>query len=415
MPGRTRRLRVGVLSLAALLLLSLVASQSTAVRKSARAVISSVRGILLRPNRPRVAWESARPAQEGMDPEALRRLSQALADAGTTSFLVVRGNRVVYEWYSAGSGPNVPHGMAAMAKAVTGTVALMAAVTDRRLALDDPASKYIPRWQTDSLRRAIRIRHLASHRSGMEDVDFGLGMAKQLNGWKQRYFDHPGDRFDLAIDTAAILFPPGTRIGYSGVGYYALAYALGFSVREAPEREIKTLLRERVFQPLGIPDGNYKLSYEESYDVDGMTLYALGSGADYSARAAARIGELMLDHGRFGDRRLLDSGLVAEVLKPGPDSAPPPSGLPEAPPAAGSGWWLNIWASWPGVPRDAFAGIGAEHQVILVVPSLDLVMVRLGKRLSPDPAQFESALREQLFNPLIRAIVGPSSRMGSKP
>lgn len=411
-----RRGRGGFLALVAVLLLFLAVTQRVAIREKLDNGIESARRLLRRHERPHVAWTTARPEDEGLSGEALEDLGEALDTAGTAAFLVVRGDRVVYEKYGSGSGPNVPSGMSALAKAVTGTVVVLAAATDGRLALDDLASKYIPRWRTDSLRGKIRIRDLVAHRSGMEDVDFGLGAEKRLDGWQQPYFDRRGERYALALDSAAILFQPGTRIGYSGVGYYALAYALTAALKEAPQAHLKTFLRERVMLPLGIPDDNWQMNYGEKHDVEGMTLYAIGSGADYTARAAAKIGELFLDHGRAGDRRLLDSGMVARALEPGPEPAPPPGrGLPDAPPMAGGGWWLNVWGSWPGVPSDAYAGLGAGHQVVLVVPSLDLVMVRMGKDLSPDPAQFDNALRERLFSPLMRAVIGPSSRRGKQP
>ena len=142
-----------------------------------------------------------------------------------------------------------------------------------------------------------------------------------------------------------------------------------------------------------------------------MTLYAMGSGADYTARAAARMGQLVLDFGRWGDRRLLDSSLVAWSLQPATAQLPPDSGDYRRPPSTrGGGWSLNSRASWPEVPRDAVAGMGSGHEIILIVPSLDLVMVRLGRALSPD-AQFSPTMRDRLFAPLMRAVIGPSSRM----
>lgn len=220
----------------------------------------------------------------------------------------------------------------------------------------------------------------------------------------------------MAIGTAPILYPPGTRASYSGVGYYALAYALAASLKGAPQQDVRTLLRDRIMRPLGIPDDNWRLSYGTPYNVDGMTLYAMGSGAEYSARAVARMGELMLDHGRFGDRQLIDSAVIARALQPA--TAPLPAGpgpYPEPPVGAGGGWWLNVRGSWPHVPRDAFAGMGGGQEAVLVVPSLDLVMVRLGKELSSGEGDYTAAYRERLFDPLMHAVIGPSSRMRSSP
>jgi hypothetical protein len=61
---------------------------------------------------------------------------------------------------------------------------------------------------------------------------------------------------------------------------------------------------------------------------------------------------------------------------------------------------------WEHVPKDAFAGAGAGHQILLVVPSLDLIVVRFGSDLSDDAENegFWTAAELKLFNPVMDAI-----------
>lgn len=395
-----------------LVFLPVVIAYRGGVRRSLHAAVEFARHGVHRTGRARIGWLTADPGAEGLSRAVLDSMRAVLAAHGTAAFLVVRGNHVVYEWYGPKSGPDRPYMTSAMAKAVTGDIALLAAITDGRLSLDDPAWRYIPDWRDDSVRSKIRIRDLASHQSGIDDVDFGLAGEHRAEGWKQVYYDHPERRFRMAIADAPIRYPPGSHFSYSGVGFYALAYALTASLQSAPQRDARSFLRERIMDPVGIPDADWRLSYGQSYQVDGMTLYAIGSGAHYTARAVARMGQLMLDHGRWGSRQLLDSALIASALKPASGQLDADSaGLVQMPVASGGGWWLNVRGSWPAVPRDAFAGIGADHETVLVVPSMDLVMVRLGKALSPDPAKFISGFRDDLFDPLMKAVIGPSSRM----
>jgi len=363
--------------------------------------------------RPRIAWSSASPRSEGLDPQALDRMIDDLASVRTYALLVVRGNRIVREWYAPNTGPNRPLGLAAVAKAVAATVLLMAEVTDRKIRLEDSASRFLPPWKTDSMRSRIRIRDLAFHTSGMEDIDFDQAELGGVSGWRKRYYDQDADRFFLARDTAAILFPPGTTVSYSGMGYYPLAYALTVALAGGPAADVKTYLRNRVMQPVGIPDDQWVLSYGESYPMDGMILYAIGSGADYTPRAAARMGQLLLDHGRWDGTQILDSAVVAATMTEGSRLPLAPGSDPKASPAAG--WWLNTRGTWPEIPLDAWMGIGSGHRIILVVPSLDLVVVRLGETMDPDPTKFEQSLRDHLLAPLMRAVVGPSSRGSDRP
>ncbi|HSB55170.1 MAG TPA: serine hydrolase, partial [Gemmatimonadales bacterium] len=312
---------------------------------------------------------------------------------------MIRGNRLAYEWYPRWSGPNTRHGLGAMAKATTGELALLVEASDRRVAYEDFAAQYIPPWRNDSLRSKIRLEDLAAHQSGLATEDFGTPQG----GWQQPYFKHPEWRFRIALGDVPIVYPPGTRYNYAGSGYYVLAYALTAALHNAPYHDIPTLLRERIMRPMGVPDADWQLSYGQSYPMDGMTLYAMGSGASYTARAAARVGQLILDHGRWGTQQLLDSALVAWSIRPATVPLPADEGGYRRPPSTqGGGWSVNARASWPEVPRDAIAGMGTGHEIILVVPSLDLVMVRMGKALSSD-ADFGPVLRDRLFAPLMRA------------
>ncbi|MHC4511976.1 MAG: hypothetical protein ACYTAO_24030, partial [Planctomycetota bacterium] len=81
-----------------------------------------------------------------------------------------------------------------------------------------------------------------------------------------------------------------------------------------------------------------------------------------------------------------------------------PAGNPA--PASGLGWWTNFDGVWAKVPRDAFAGAGAGNQVLLVVPSLDLIVVRNGSNLydSSKGEGFWAGIEQYLFNPVIEAI-----------
>src|SRR5262245_9143049 len=67
------------------------------------------------------------------------------------------------------------------------------------------------------------------------------------------------------------------------------------------------------------------------------------------------------------------------------------------------GWWSNKEAAVGKLPKDAFWGSGAGHQVLLVVPSLRLIAVRNGESLS-STTNYDAGLREYFFDPLLTAI-----------
>jgi hypothetical protein len=74
----------------------------------------------------------------------------------------------------------------------------------------------------------------------------------------------------------------------------------------------------------------------------------------------------------------------------------------------GIGWWNNNEGEYVKLPKDAFWGSGAGHQIVLVVPSLNLIAVRNGELLAPagfEPSQYHEPVRRYLFEPLVDALI----------
>jgi CubicO group peptidase (beta-lactamase class C family) len=137
--------------------------------------------------------------------------------------------------------------------------------------------------------------------------------------------------------------------------------------------------------------------------VDGLTLYANWGGGAFTARAVARAGRLLLRQGDWQGEPVLDAAWVARSTTAA--GTPLPDRRRDPAPAAGVCGYSNDDGVWPVVPRDAFAGAGAGHQLLLVVPSLDLIVVRNGQALSGERREgFWGPLYRHLFVPLLDAL-----------
>ena len=355
-------------------------------------------------------WTSASPESQGMSSAKLKEMTHALAARSTSGLLVVRHDRVVCEWYGPGAGPAIPHGTASLAKAIVGGVALAVGITDGRVALDDPAAKFIPQWRADPRKSRITLRQLGSHTSGLDDAEDRDLPHERLTGWQGDFWKRPApprDPFTIARDVTPVIFEPGARFAYSNPGIGMLMYALTAALRDAPQRDVRTLLRDRVMGAIGVPDAEWNVGYNQTITVDDLPLVAAWGGASYTARAAARVGRLLLRQGDWEGRQLLSPEAVRQVTSDA--GTPGPCGI---------GWWSNNDGHCPSLPKDAYWGAGAGHQTLLVVPSLSLIAVRNGRELpavatSGAAADYASPTFKWLFAPLMDAITDQVSPVGS--
>ena len=121
---------------------------------------------------------------------------------------------------------------------------------------------------------------------------------------------------------------------------------------------------DQVFRPLGMQHAVFETDASGTF-VSSSYLYA-------SARDWARLGQLMLDGGAINGRRLLSEDWVRRA------TAPNGSGNERA---YGYMWWLNRGDEelrFSALPADAFYASGNRAQVLMVIPSRELVIVRLG-------------------------------------
>jgi CubicO group peptidase (beta-lactamase class C family)/predicted GH43/DUF377 family glycosyl hydrolase len=250
-------------------------------------------------------WQTATPESQGMSGEKLRALAQVMQAKKTTALLVVRHDKIVYEWYAPGHDAERPQGTASLAKALVGGLSLAVALTDGKLSLDDPAARFIPQWNDDPKRARITLRHLGSHTSGLDDAESDDLPHERLTGWKGDFWKRlpvPSDPFTLARDRTEMLFEPGQRLHYSNPGIAMLGWCVTAAIQDGPHKDLRTLLRERVMRPIGIADREWSVGYHGTFEVDGLPLVATWGGATITPRATARLGRLVLREGDWDGR-----------------------------------------------------------------------------------------------------------------
>ncbi|HLJ92810.1 MAG TPA: serine hydrolase [Gemmataceae bacterium] len=338
-----------------------------------------------------------------MSQKKLDALKDELARRKTRAFLVIRNDRIIYEWYGADHGPTKKHGAASLSKATVVGLALALLLSDGKLQLDTRVADLVPAWNTDGRKRRITLRQLGSHTSGLADAEQDRLPHAKLTGWKGDFWkqlDSANDPFTLARDHAPVLFEPGTRLQYSNPGIAMLGYAITTALKDAPQKDIRTLLRDRVMRPIGVTDSDWSVGYGKTFRVDGLPLVAGWGGGSYTARALAGIGRLLLREGDWDGQRILSKEAVRQVTGD--------AGLPGH---CGMGFWTNGDGRYSELPRDTYYGAGAGDQLLIVIPSLNLIVVRNGETLAPEPkdakdvfAAFHDQRVKILFEPLLAAV-----------
>ena len=243
-----------------------------------------------------------------------------------------------------------------------GVTALGLAIQDGKVRLDDRAAKHHP---------SLGVPPESNRETGWIEEITILRLATQTAG-----FDQLGDEGELRYE-------PGTMWSYSNPGPNWLAECLTLTYR----RDLKELMFERVFEPIGIAREDLhwrKNSYRAPLIGDGIPNREFGSGISANVDALARIGLLYLREGRWEDQQLIPAEFVRLLSNPveGVAGLPAPRSAKrfgeEVSSRYGLLWWNNSVGKIEGVPRDAFWAWGARESIILVVPSLDLVVARAG-------------------------------------
>jgi CubicO group peptidase (beta-lactamase class C family) len=288
---------------------------------------------------------------------------------------VVRDGRVIAERYADGVGIDTPLLGFSMTKSVIN--ALIGIMTQQGLVSPSiPAP--IPEWRAAAdPRHEIEVEHLLRMTTGLalDETNSGFDASSQM------LYLH-SDMTGFAVK-AALVARPGRRWVYSSPTTQLLARIIRDAVG-GPEQTLAYAWRE-LFNPLGMRD--VTLEFDGAGTLQGSS-YMLASARDW-----ARFGLLYLNDGVLGGKRVLHEDWVDFSAAATLDTD------------YGAGFWTNRsehrFAKARvrlGIPRDAFFASGDLGQRVVVIPSQQMVVVRLGDATDPtgDIRGFGRLVRETI-------------------
>jgi CubicO group peptidase (beta-lactamase class C family) len=166
---------------------------------------------------------------------------------------------------------------------------------------------------------------------------------------------------------------------------------LGHLIAQGTGKPLFQYAREKLFEPLGITEVQWVGG------TDGEVSAA--SGLRMRPRDFAKIGQLVLDKGRWQGRQVVPAGWLEQILTP---RAPVPAQTVGG--QEGVEYGYQWWVIGRSTPNPWFAALGHGGQSLLIVPSLDLVVAVMAGNYNM-PSQRAASLT------IMKSIVLPSLKV----
>jgi CubicO group peptidase (beta-lactamase class C family) len=318
-------------------------------------------------------WETIDPQSLGWNLDAIQGLKDYMPESNTKSLIILKEGKIAFEHYDGVGFSNQPFTeksywyWASAAKTLTSFLVGIAEA-EGMLSLDDPTKNYLGSgWTSLSTTQEsqITIRHQLSMITGLDDT---VEDSDCSNSECLQYLVDPEQRW----------------------AYHNAPYTLLDGVIEnASNQSFDSFFNQQLLDKIG---------------MDGFWEYSGYNHIFYSpARSMARFGLLILNKGNWSGEEILGNSTYYEDMINSSQNINPSYGYL---------WWLNgkssfkapgLQASFPSMispnaPADMFAAMGKNGQLINIVPSKKLVIIRMGD--DPDNGLVPFTFQDELWKKL---------------
>ena len=273
---------------------------------------------------------------------------------GSAAFVVIQHGQLVHEQYFAPYNAQSRTNSFSMAKTIT-TLQVGRAVQEGFISsFDAPLTEQIKEYANDDRGKKATVAQLSSMSSGHEwDENYYL----PLNMTTDLYYGKDAEKLVLSHGFER---EPGSAYEYSSGSTQLLGVFLKRALQaKEPGLTLSGHLSRSLWVPLGMgSDALYTM--DRPADQGGMErsyCCIFATATDY-----ARIGQLLLQDGRWQGQQLLDKAFIDRMKKP--DHQP--------------FYGHSLWMDWQ-YKTPFYLLQGHEGQYVIIVPSLDMVVVRTGQ------------------------------------
>ena len=312
-------------------------------------------------------WETTTLSELQWNETAVQGLYTFLEEKNTKAFIVLKNGRIAIEWYATDFTQDSPWYWASAGKTLTAFTTGIA-VGEEYLNLSDRSSSHLGEGWTSlpkDKEDLITVWNQLTMTTGMDDT---RGDCK-------------------SPDCLTYVADAGTRWSYHNAPYTLIQDVITNATSTSFESYFNSKLKDRI-------------------GMTGQWFSSNGSNNVYwsNARSMARFGLLNLNNGIWENTIVLDNPEFVQAMK---------NTSQELNESYGYLWWLNGKESamvpqsqivfniplMPSAPNDLYAGLGKNDQKLYVVPSQNLVIVRMGDETGAaalGPSGFDNELWEQL-------------------
>lgn len=314
----------------------------------------------------------AAPDERTINAAALLEMERYAAEFGSHALIVIHDGRIQDEWYAPHWSRERLTQSQSMHKSLVGVLIGVAIDEGRIESLDDPVGRYLEEWRDDP-RGTVTLRQMLQMSSGLSQYGFTLNPFTDDMRWMLS-----GDSGEVVLRTPAADWAPGSQHDYNNIN----SEVLGMVLERAYGLRYAEILRDKLWKPMG---GERARVHTDQPGGRAYTSCCLGAPAmDW-----ARVGMMLLGRGEVNGRRIVSAAWIDRMIEASPAS--PYYGLhvwlgynDPALPAEGAGS-TNAIATEPFLARDTYMTWGRGQQHVFVVPSRQLVIVRLGPALGRAP------------------------------
>ncbi|HEX6431250.1 MAG TPA: serine hydrolase [Niastella sp.] len=298
-------------------------------------------------------------------------LKKMLEDLETIAVLAIKNDSIQQEYYWDGYSDSSLSGSFSMAKSIT-SLLIGAAIKERKIqSIEEPVGNYLPEFKTGD-KAKVRIVDLLTMSSGS---NWDESYANPLSVTTELYYGHNAYKTAVGV---SIVQPPGTLHSYKSGD----TQLLGLILEKATGKSLSAYASEKLWQPLG---AEHAALWSTDHIGGNEKAYCCFNS---NIRDFARLGQMMLDSGRWKGNEIIPRDYYLQSIKP----CMIPDTQGERCTYYGYQWWII-----PSQPQIFYAR-GILGQYIIVIPSKKTVIVRLGKkrsekRIENAPAEVDALIK----------------------